>query len=91
MENIGGKGILKLFVKDYMEDYFIMWRDFEIKKCEFLCKKVFIRILYSFYNLMKKLINGGMEEVLKFLIYKDSVIYDKYKLCLFYEEFFKFF
>lgn len=40
---------------------------------------------------MKKLFKGGMKEVLKFLIYKDSVIYDKYKLCLFYEEFNMFF
>lgn len=28
MENIGGKGILKSFAKDYMEDYLIMRRDF---------------------------------------------------------------
>lgn len=91
MENIGGKGILKSFAKDYMEDYFIMRRDFETKKRESSCKKVSIRIPHSFHNLMKKLINGGMEEALKSSIYKDSVTYDKYKLCLSHEEFLKFF
>lgn len=91
MENIGGKGILKSFAKDYMEDYLIMRRDFETKKRESSCTKVYIRIPQSFDDLMKKLFKGGIKEALKSSIYKDSVTYDKYKLCLSHEEFNTFF
>lgn len=40
---------------------------------------------------MKKLFKGGIKEALKSSIYKDSVTYDKYKLCLSHEEFNTFF
>lgn len=35
-EEIVGKDILKLFVKESMKDYLVMLRDFEVKKCDSL-------------------------------------------------------
>lgn len=35
-EEIVGKDILKLFVEKSMEDYLVMLRDFEVKKCDSL-------------------------------------------------------
>lgn len=87
MENIGGKGILKSFAKDYMEDYLIMRRDFETKKRELSCDKVYIRIPKHFDDFLQKQHKGGMKEALQFSIYKGRVAYDKYKLCLSHKEF----
>lgn len=90
MEKIGGEGILKAFAKDYMEDYLIMRREFETKKRDSSCTNVYIRIPKKFDDFIKKK-KGGMKKALQFSIYKDTVTYDKYKLCFSHKEFNKFF
>lgn len=74
-EKIGGSGILKLFVEISMEDYLIMLREFEVKKCEDLKLKVYIKILLKFDFFISKKKLGGIFKVLKNIIYKDIVIY----------------
>lgn len=44
MEIIGGKGVMKLFVEVYLEDYLFMLRSFEIKKYDNLEFEFFVRI-----------------------------------------------
>lgn len=91
LESIGGKGIIKTFAKDHIEDYFIMLREFEIKKRESSYSNVKIRIPESFHNLLKRKYEGGMEKALTLSIYKDIVNYSNYTLNLPHEVFKMFF
>lgn len=91
MENIGGKGILKTFAKDNMEDYLIMRRDFETKKRESSCTNVYIRIPEKFDDFLKKKYKGGMKGALHFSDYKGRVTFKNFKLRMSHKEFNKFF
>lgn len=48
LEKIGGKGILKEFVKISMEDFLFILKEFEVKKCEVFDKVVRIKMLLKF-------------------------------------------
>lgn len=98
-EEIAGKDILKSFAEESMEDYLAMLRDFEAKKRDSSSanksdsseQKVRIVIPLKLDNYIRERIPGGLSKALQMSIYKGSITYNNYKLCLKLSEFQKLF
>lgn len=92
LEIIAGTNILKSFAERSMEDYLNMLRDFEAKKRDSSEQK-WIRIVIPLKldKYIKEKIPGGLSKALQKPIYKDSITYKNYKLCLQLSEFQKLF
>lgn len=93
LEIIAGTNILKSFAAERsMEDYLNMLRDFEAKKRDSSGQKL-IRIVIPLKldSYIKEKIPGGLSKALQKSIYKESITYKNYKLCLQLSEFQKLF
>lgn len=91
LDTIGGKGILEAFSKISMEDYLSILKEFEAKKREVSDSLVRIKIPVKFADSIRKRITGGLQKALQNSIYKNSITYKNYKLCLQLSEFEKLF
>lgn len=80
LETVGGKGILATFKRSCMEDYLLLFREFEAKKRDGGNTKVRITVPLSFETLVKDKRGKNLSTVLEESQYKGNVTFKNKKL-----------
>lgn len=81
-ETIGGKGFLKTFRDSFMEDYLLLFREFESKKRDEGNSKVRITIPLELDSLIKDTCKKSFTKVLEKSQYNTKVIYKNRKIII---------